>query len=1216
MKNYRIKTNVFDNKDAYITANIDQTYDFIEVLSLKINQDNTYPTHTADYGALVGRCYMNNGLGIPNVRVSIFIPIKDIDKLDPNFYKMYPYEHINKLNDDNVRYNLLTDTPKDDCHVAVGTFPTKNAILDNPELDKLYSEYYKFSTVTNNAGDYMFFGIPTGSYMMLADCDLSDIGIYSQKPYDMIEQGSNKGLFKSPNQFKFEESLNSLTQIKSKKLGVQVYPFWGDVDTNEIGISRYDIDLEYNITPKAFFVGSIFSDNSKDSVNKNCRPRKKVGNLCDTAEKAGTIEMIRETLDGSIEKYDINGGDLIDDNGNWAYRIPMNLDYMVTDEMGNLVPTEDKNRGIPTRAKVRFRISVNDEGDIGRVRRTAKILVPHNPNSNAEIDYEFGENTKKTSLTNFYWNKIYTTKMFIPRLQKDCAGNKSCVRRRTMIGIKDVDSCQGLKNPFPYNKFNGKMNPLFVIICAIMSFIIDLLTFLNKILSWIANIKIAGWRPFKKLKCIAISCEDDKYAPGCYGGAIPSDVQNRTDRHVLKECYRMMLAEYIKIYTFDFYNDWINGSLYAFLLKYKEKDDRDKFCSVDINKNTILLNTLVSQSSVHIGLDERRTISLNSGFVKSYGDEIYYVPYTNTTNKLFATDIYSLGAVFDCDWQGKPKIYHLLPNTTYSIQTSIESEDEDITPYAKSDSGGVLFEFDCDDFDMNTKHIKNLYKACEIGVGLDETRRTYDIMGNPIVIEKNSQLTVDDIESKFIRDALIYLNSYDSIDPTNTISSSFEDFHYNNYRYKTSASSAATVPNIGSAYGNSLYFYFGSKAGTSALDKLKKEYFTICIPQNLDALNVSGIITDSNINSTSTGDGSITLNVSGGIAPYTFAWEDGPTTQNRTNLIGDRVYVVTVNDSIGNFKRREFSVKNPQPISFSVGKDNVIYEASPDGKLHITNIFGGRRTSYSGNTDYFYKIQITGPTGTIIQDYVRASGASFSSLPSGVYSIVVSDYGSPTMISPTKTETISNPIPLSFSFTTINNVCKDGDDGNLEVVYATGNTPFYYKVDKIDPSTNNPYPSGHEFYYTADNIDEGLKSGVYRINFYDSVSRTLREMGGAPSTTTRALGVTQDFVIVGPSSNITGAWETRSGGRFYYSTYTHTDEGTEPSEFFMNSYVKISDPPPPGGEEPFSLLLPVDLWEISTGTTYKFGKILTSAQYAGKTITIINGDGCESNSIT
>jgi hypothetical protein len=68
--------------------------------------------------------------------------------------------------------------------------PNKREVLDNEILTDIYSKYYKFTTTTNHAGDYMIFGVPLGNYTVHVDVDISDIGIISQRPYDLISQGT------------------------------------------------------------------------------------------------------------------------------------------------------------------------------------------------------------------------------------------------------------------------------------------------------------------------------------------------------------------------------------------------------------------------------------------------------------------------------------------------------------------------------------------------------------------------------------------------------------------------------------------------------------------------------------------------------------------------------------------------------------------------------------------------------------------------------------------------------------------------------------------------------------------------------------------------------------------------------------------------------------------------------------------------------------------
>ena len=77
-QSYRIRTGLGLNKT--INIQLDQQFEFLEILSLKLQQEDIYTKSCAEYGVVVGRVTANNGFGIPNARVSVFIPIDSIDE--------------------------------------------------------------------------------------------------------------------------------------------------------------------------------------------------------------------------------------------------------------------------------------------------------------------------------------------------------------------------------------------------------------------------------------------------------------------------------------------------------------------------------------------------------------------------------------------------------------------------------------------------------------------------------------------------------------------------------------------------------------------------------------------------------------------------------------------------------------------------------------------------------------------------------------------------------------------------------------------------------------------------------------------------------------------------------------------------------------------------------------------------------------------------------
>lgn len=483
-KVYRVRTNVGDSAPSVLYIPVNQTYDTFEILSLKLNQSSTYKLYESDYGVLVGRVYANGGFGVPNAKVSIFIEF-DGD-LDIKKQILYNFTSTSSTNFDGVRYNLLPDYVDDMCHQNVGTFPNKRLVLDNNDVLEIFEKYWKYTTVTNHAGDYMIFGVPSGSQRLHVDVDLSDCGILSQRPRDMMAKGYNATQFESPNKFKSSTNLNSLAQIIGVDKGVFIYPYWGDTSDGDdkYAITRCDISLDYKFEPYCVFMGSIMSDTGTNAIGKNCSAKHENGKMSDLVAGEGNIEMIRKTIDGKVEEFPIMGNRLIDGNGVWCYSIPMNLDYMTTDEFGNLVPTDDPNKGIATRTRVRFRFTMDDTINDASARKRAKYLVPNNPRLEDEefaitheADFEFGSATREESFRDLFWNKVYTVKNYIPKIQK-----KAKETNRNHTGIKWINH-YGDNNPMPYNSLLIKLTFVFRLICVITKMMVGIVIFINNLLS-------------------------------------------------------------------------------------------------------------------------------------------------------------------------------------------------------------------------------------------------------------------------------------------------------------------------------------------------------------------------------------------------------------------------------------------------------------------------------------------------------------------------------------------------------------------------------------------------------------------------------------------------------------------------------------------------------------------------------------------------------------
>ena len=74
-KVHRISTSVGNDAPNVIQVPLNQTYDMFEILSLKLNQTNSYKTYESSYGVIVGRVIANGGFGIENAKISVFLPV-------------------------------------------------------------------------------------------------------------------------------------------------------------------------------------------------------------------------------------------------------------------------------------------------------------------------------------------------------------------------------------------------------------------------------------------------------------------------------------------------------------------------------------------------------------------------------------------------------------------------------------------------------------------------------------------------------------------------------------------------------------------------------------------------------------------------------------------------------------------------------------------------------------------------------------------------------------------------------------------------------------------------------------------------------------------------------------------------------------------------------------------------------------------------------------
>lgn len=168
-------------------------------------------------------------------------------------------------------------------------------------------------------------------------------------------------------------------------------------------------------------------------------------------------------------------------------------------------------------------------------------------------------------------------------------------------------------------------------------------------------------------------------------------------------------------------------------------------------------------------------------------------------------------------------------------------------------------------------------------------------------------------------------------------------------------------------------------------------------------------------------DGSATPIVSGGTAPYTFAWSNLTTDSIVTNLCAG-VYILTVTD---------FNLcTNTATIEIFESNDFII------------NVVSQSDASCNGICDGAAQLNISGGTTPYTIDWCNGeSGIDADSLCAGTCDVTITDVNSCTT---TTSVTIGEPDAINISFNITNSNCNQ-TDGAIDATISGGQTPYNFE---------------------------------------------------------------------------------------------------------------------------------------------------------------------------
>ncbi|MBS1613682.1 MAG: choice-of-anchor L domain-containing protein, partial [Bacteroidetes bacterium] len=195
---------------------------------------------------------------------------------------------------------------------------------------------------------------------------------------------------------------------------------------------------------------------------------------------------------------------------------------------------------------------------------------------------------------------------------------------------------------------------------------------------------------------------------------------------------------------------------------------------------------------------------------------------------------------------------------------------------------------------------------------------------------------------------------------------------------------------------------------------------TATVGSNVPTVNVS--LATNNVSCFGGNNGSINTTVTGGTSAYSYAWNGGATSANRTGLAAGN-YTLTVTDANACSATATAVIAQPAAaLAVSLATNNV-------------SCFGGNNGSISTT--------VTG--GTSAYGYAWNGGASTANrtgLAAGIYTLTVTDAN---LCSATASATITQPEAALAVATSTNNVsCFGGSNGSINTTVTGGTATYSY----------------------------------------------------------------------------------------------------------------------------------------------------------------------------
>ena len=315
------------------------------------------------------------------------------------------------------------------------------------------------------------------------------------------------------------------------------------------------------------------------------------------------------------------------------------------------------------------------------------------------------------------------------------------------------------------------------------------------------------------------------------------------------------------------------------------------------------------------------------------------------------------------------------------------------------------------------------------------------------------------------------------------------------------------------------YSYLWSNgATTSSVNSLAAGTYTVTVKDAnnctqsksfnvIQSTAITGTFTKTNVSCFGGNNGSLTINVSGGAAPYNYAWAIGATTATITNRPAN-TYTVTVTDALGCTNLFSSTITQPNQLVISPTVTNVSCNGGTNGSITIAMV--------GGVSPYTY-LWSNGKTT-----------ANNTGLVAGVYTLTVTDASS---CSTQSLITVTQPPALDLMLTANGPICNGATTGTITSVVSGGTSPYTYLWSNASTSQNL----------------SGVTAGTYAVTVTDSKgcsltqNKTISQQNAILITSVNPSGNNINYPVTIKGNNFTGVNSVKFNGVLSNSYAVNSD---------------------------------------------------------------------------